>query len=103
MGIYRLEGRAMTIYYERDGVRVTEQCVEVAGTCYPLAELGRIEVAPPTGLSAVFRVGRRWELWAEHRGAWVLLFATGSERIFGQVGRAVTRAREARQPAARHR
>ncbi|TDC64557.1 hypothetical protein E1258_07935 [Micromonospora sp. KC207] len=43
--------------------------------------------------------GERWrpppyELWGWHRGAQVLLFSSDDERQFGQVSRAVRRARE---------
>lgn len=44
-------------------------------------------------------VGDRWrppayELWGRHRGAEVLLFSSDDERQFGQVSRALRRARE---------
>ncbi|MEU2614679.1 DUF6232 family protein [Micromonospora sp. NPDC007271] len=45
-------------------------------------------------------IGDRWrprayELWGRHRGAEVLLFSSDDERQFGQVTRALQRAREA--------
>ena len=44
------------------------------------------------------RMGRRLELWGEYRGETVLLYACPDEREFGQVTRAVQRAREAAHP-----
>ncbi|WP_018349600.1 DUF6232 family protein [Longispora albida] len=87
-----------TVYYDRGGIRITERCMELHGQCYPLAELSRIEVSPPSGVLAFLRIRRVWELWAEHRGVVTLIFTSRSERIFGQVRRALMRAREARPP-----
>jgi len=55
---------------------------------------------PDPGPVVLAAVGHRWrppayELWGRYRGATVLLFSTDQERQFGQVTRALIRAREA--------
>lgn len=57
--------------------------------------LGAVGLLPLT----LVLVGDRWrppayELWGRHRGAEVLLFSSDDERQFGQVTRALQRARE---------
>ncbi len=49
-------------------------------------------------LYAGHRARRTHELWGEHHGRTVLLFASTEEREFGQVTRALMRAREANLP-----
>jgi Family of unknown function (DUF6232) len=68
----------------------------------PAAWLGVAVVAlVPIGLAgAASRLYRRpYELWAEYRGATVIVFATVDEKEYGHVTRALIRAREARQRA----
>lgn len=61
-----------------------------------------LAVAVAVPALAVLYAGRRarrsHELWGEHHGRTVLLFASTDEREFGQVTRALMRAREARLP-----
>ena len=71
----------------------------------PAAWLGIAAIAlVPVGLAvAVRRVYRRpYEMWADHRGATVLIFSTVDEKEYGHVTRALIRAREARQQAQVH-
>ena len=52
-----------------------------------------VVTAMPAVLGWVFR--RPYEIWAHHRGSPVLLFATEDHEQYGQVARALVRAREA--------
>jgi hypothetical protein len=56
--------------------------------------LGTVAVtAIPAAVIGVMR--RPYEIWAEHRGRLVLLFGTYNQERYGQVARALIRAREA--------
>lgn len=89
---------------------VSVTTVVVIGIGVALGYTGDLHRLPATtyvllGLAALVpvvlaAVGHRWrppayELWGRYRGATVLLFSTDQERQFGQVTRALIRAREA--------
>jgi hypothetical protein len=76
--------------YLRPGTRITTQIFEFAGYRYPVAELGQIRRVV---LNSRLR-HRLFELWAQFDGRTVRLFSCHNEREFGQVCRALVRARE---------
>lgn len=82
-------GVGTTLYRGRD-TRITTHHFESAGHRYPVANLGEIRRAV---LHSWPRT-RRYELWAHVDGRTVRLFYCDSEREFGQVCRALVRARE---------
>lgn len=79
-----------TVLYHARGTTVTTEFFESDGRRYPLAELGIVHRAVPAGWPR----RRLFELWAEFRGRPVRLYRCRSERVFGQVCRALLRARE---------
>jgi hypothetical protein len=79
-----------TTFYRRPGTRITTQVFEFAGQRYPVADLGEIRRVV---LNSRLR-NRLFELWAQFDGRTVRLFYCHNEREFGQVCRALVRARE---------
>lgn len=79
-----------TILYQGDGVTVTTTYIESVGIRYPVIELDEVERVEAGNLLQ----SRLYELWAWFRGERVRLFHCGDSQEFGQVCRALTRARE---------
>lgn len=79
-----------TVLYRGIDTIITTAFFESAGRRYPVAELILVRKAEQAG----WAWARRFELWAQIRGRWVPLFQSRDEREFGQVCRALTRARE---------
>lgn len=79
-----------TILYRGGNTVVTTSTFEVGGLRYPVVELAVVERVESGGMFQA----RRYELWALVRGQSVRLFRTRDVREFGQVCRALTRARE---------
>jgi hypothetical protein len=78
------------VYYQDGNTTVTSRYFQSDGYRYPVAELIEIErVEHGSWLQA-----RAFELWARFRGQRVRLFLCYNARQFGQVCRALTRARE---------
>jgi hypothetical protein len=79
-----------TVLFRGAGITVTTAFIESAGRRYPLAQLRafrRVE-------HASWLQPRMYELWARFRGELVQLFRSRDEQEFGQVCRALVRARE---------
>jgi Family of unknown function (DUF6232) len=83
-------GRPAVLYQGGDGTVVTTAFFESGGLRFPVAELASVERVESGGLLQ----SRLFELWAWFRGEQVRLFQCYSSREFGQVCRALTRARE---------
>lgn len=79
-----------TVLYQGKGATVTTAHFESGGYRFPVAELFSIERVEHGGLLQQ----RTYELWARFRGQVVRLFRSPDAREFGQVCRALTRARE---------
>jgi hypothetical protein len=79
-----------TILYQAASVTVTTTYFEAGGHRYPVDELTEIARVEQGGLLQT----RSFELLALFRGQQVRLFRCGDAREFGQVCRALTRARE---------
>jgi hypothetical protein len=79
------------VLYQGDDATVTTVYFDVAGLRYPVTELDRVERVESAG---GLRHPRWFELWAWFRGERVRLFRSSDARVFGQVCRALTRARE---------
>lgn len=77
-------------FYRYDGTIVTTAFVESDGRRYPLVDLTSLRRVEHTSLLQP----RAYELWARFRGRLVRLFRSRDPREFGQVCRAVVRARE---------
>lgn len=80
--------RATVLYRYADTV-VTTAFFESGGRRYPVSELTTVRRVE----QASWAKPRQYELWAQV-GGWVRLFVSRDEREFGQVCRALTRARE---------
>jgi hypothetical protein len=78
------------VLYEGEGTIVTTAFFESEGLRFPVEELASVERVESGGLLQ----SRLFELWARFRGEQVRLFQCYSSREFGQVCRALTRARE---------
>lgn len=78
------------VLYHAAAATVTTLFFESAGLRYPVEELLDVERVEHGGLWQ----GRCYELWADYRGQRVRLFRTHDAREFGQVCRALMRARE---------
>jgi hypothetical protein len=78
------------VLYEVNGTTVTTSYFESNGYRYPVEELAIVERVEHGGLLQ----SRRYELWAWYRGQRVRVFSCPNEMEFGQVCRALTRARE---------
>lgn len=81
--------RYVTVLYRGDGTTVTYTSFESGGRRYPVAELDQIE-----RVHGGFLWTRWFELRAQFRGELVRLFQCYNKREFGQVSRALLRARE---------
>lgn len=79
-----------SVLYQSGGTIVTTAFFESDGARFPVDELSGVERVESGGLLQ----SRRFELWAWFRGEQVRLFQGYSSREFGQVCRALTRARE---------
>lgn len=79
-----------TVLFRGADTVITTEFFESAGQRYPVAELTMVRRAE----QASWLKRRRYELWAQMGGRWVQLFVSRDEREFGQVCRALTRARE---------
>jgi hypothetical protein len=79
-----------TVLFRAAGITVTTMFVETAGHRYPLVQLRDPRRVEHTS----WRQQRVYELWARFRGELVRLFRSRDEQQFGQVCRAVVRARE---------
>lgn len=79
-----------TTFYQGGDTTVTSAFFESAGHSYPVDELDYIERVEQGGLLQ----SRLYELWAWFRGERVRLFHCYDSQEFGQVCRALTRARE---------
>jgi hypothetical protein len=79
-----------TILYQEAGTTVTTTFFEFGGYRFPLEELTNVERVEHGGWLQT----RRFELWARFRQQRVRLFFCYHTREFGQVCRALTRARE---------
>jgi hypothetical protein len=79
-----------TILYQGDGATVTTAFFESGGYRFPLAELDDLERVEHGG----WLQSRLYELWAWFGGERVRLFSCHEAQEFGQVCRALTRARE---------
>lgn len=78
------------ILYQGEGATVTTTHFEAGGYQYPVAALADVERVEQGSLLQ----SRLYELWATFRGQRVRLFRCDDAREFGQVCRALTRARE---------
>lgn len=78
------------VLYQGDGTIVTTAFFESEGVRFPVDELISVERVESGGLLQ----SRLFELWAWFRGQQVRLFQCYNSREFGQVCRALTRARE---------
>jgi hypothetical protein len=78
------------VLYQQGGTTVTVAYLESEGHRFPLQGLDQIERVEHGSWSRP----RLFELWALFRGHRVRLFHTYDVREFGQVCRALTRARE---------
>lgn len=79
--------RRETVLFKGANTVVTTAFFESAGQRYPVTDLVTVRKAEQTS-------PRQYILCAWLRGAWVRLFASCDEQEFGQVCRALTRARE---------
>lgn len=79
-----------TVLYEGNGVTVTTTYFQSNGLRFPVEELGDVERVEAGSLLQA----RLFELWAWFRGDRVRLFQCADSQEFGQVCRALTRARE---------
>lgn len=79
-----------TLLYQGDGAIVTTAYFQSIGGRFPVAELDGVERVETGSLLQ----SRLFELWAWFQGERVCLFQCPDEREFGQVCRALTRARE---------
>jgi hypothetical protein len=79
-----------TVLYQGDGIIVTTAFVESGGHRFLVRELSDIERVEHGGLLQ----SRLYELWAWFRDQRVRLFRCYDAQEFGQVCRALTRARE---------
>ncbi len=82
--------RRPTTLYRGDRVTVTTAYFQSAGHRYPVAELADLERVETGGRWQA----RLFELWARFRGQRVRLFSSSNAKEFGQVCRALIRARE---------
>ncbi|MPZ26087.1 MAG: hypothetical protein GEV12_06465 [Micromonosporaceae bacterium] len=80
----------VTVLYTADGTTVTTAFFESGGFRFRLTELERFERVEHGG----WLQGRMYELWAWFEGQRVRLFQCYDSQEFGQVCRALTRARE---------
>jgi hypothetical protein len=78
------------VLYQGDGTIVTTDFFESDGLRFPVQELTNVERVESGGLLQ----SRLYELWAWFRGEQIRLFQCYSSREFGQVCRALLRARE---------
>lgn len=75
------------------GVAISQGWTRHLGPAVAVAAIGTVALTiMPAALGRVFR--RPYEIWAEYRGAEVRLFATEDREQYGQVARALVRARE---------
>lgn len=78
------------IYYQDRNTTVTSRYFQSDGYRYPVDELVDIERVEHGG----WLQARAYELWGRFRGQRIRLFLCYNARQFGQVCRALTRARE---------
>jgi hypothetical protein len=78
------------ILYQVDGTIITTAYFESGRQRYPLPKLADLQRVEHGGLLQ----SRMFELWARFEGQWVRLFHSYDAQEFGQVCRALTRARE---------
>jgi hypothetical protein len=78
------------VLYQGEGTIVTTAFFESDGLRFPVDELASVERVESGGLLQ----SRLFELWAWFRGEQIRLFQCYSSREFGQVCRALMRARE---------
>lgn len=79
-----------TVLYQANGTTVTTAYFAADGQQYPVAELDHVERVEHGNLLH----SQLFELWALFRGQRVRLFHCPDGKEFGQVCRALTRARE---------
>lgn len=79
-----------TILYQGDGAVVTTTYFEAHARRFPVAELDDVERVETGSLLQ----SKLYELWAWFRGEQVCLFQSHDAKEFGQICRALTRARE---------
>jgi hypothetical protein len=82
--------RRPTVLYRGAGAVVTTEFFTADGFRYPVTELDDLSRVEHGGLLQ----SKLYELWARFRGQQVRVFHCFDQREFGQVCRALTRARE---------
>jgi len=82
--------RRPTILYQGDRATVTTTYFESTGHRYPVAELDDVERVETGSLLQA----RLFEIWARFRGERIRVFRCPDAKEFGQVCRALIRARE---------